>query len=151
MSRSRVGGKSLLTPAYAAVLFCYGWPVEFEKGGLRVKFHQLSPGERFEYGGEPYRKTAPLLGTHEQTGQQRVIPRSAVVIPTGAEEPGTSIRQGAGAAALSAEAVMSALNDYHSACKTGLVELLEADQRKKAEAILDKARVDFCRTLSLVP
>lgn len=115
-----------------------------------MKFHQLSLGRSFRYGEEPYRKTAPLLGTHELTGEQRVIPRSAEVtsIP---DDPELAAAIEWGASMLDAEAILAALNEYHSACMKGFSNLLDADQLKDANIILDEARMDFCRTLGFAP
>jgi len=114
-----------------------------------MKFHQLSLGRRFRYREEPYRKTAPLLGTHERTGEQRVIPRSAEVTST-SDDP-ASAASIEGASMLNAEAILAALNDCHSACMRGFSSLLDADQLKDVNIILDEARMDFCRALGFAP
>jgi hypothetical protein len=49
-----------------------------------MKIHQLPPGARFEYEGEEYVKTGPLLGTGK--GGQRLIPKYAVLKVQGTSE-----------------------------------------------------------------
>jgi hypothetical protein len=46
-----------------------------------LKFHHLRPGARFEYNGDIYRKVSPLKGSNETDGTQRLIPRSAEIMP----------------------------------------------------------------------
>ncbi|SCZ51888.1 hypothetical protein [Thiohalomonas denitrificans] len=116
-----------------------------------MKFHQVPLGKRFEYRNEPYYKTAPLLGTQEQTGQQRVIPRSAQVTLAGDER---KVATGSGresTATLNTEVVLSALDDFQSTCLAGLSTLLGAGQLEYASSIFDRARADFCRALSDAP
>lgn len=45
-----------------------------------MKIHQLPHGARFEFEGEEYVKTGPLIGTRNG-GQQRLIPKYAVLKP----------------------------------------------------------------------
>jgi hypothetical protein len=49
-----------------------------------MKIHQLPQGARFEYEGEEYVKTGPMLGTGK--GGQRLIPKYAVLKPLGGVE-----------------------------------------------------------------
>lgn len=44
-----------------------------------MRFGQLPPGSRFHYQDEAYTKVTPLLAAREADGQQRMIPRSALV------------------------------------------------------------------------
>lgn len=37
-----------------------------------MKFHELAVGRRFEFAGEVYLKTSPVLASHEQSGKSRV-------------------------------------------------------------------------------
>ena len=43
------------------------------------KFSLLAIGETFEYQGERYTKSGPLIASRLENGSQRMIPRSAVV------------------------------------------------------------------------
>ena len=46
-----------------------------------MKFHLLPVGEKFEYQGEIYIKADKLIANAEQSGKNRLIPRSANVKP----------------------------------------------------------------------
>ena len=48
-----------------------------------MKFPQLPIGGRFEYQGETLVKIGPMTACSAGGGESRLIPRSAVVIPTG--------------------------------------------------------------------
>jgi len=50
-----------------------------------MKFQQLPVGQRFEWLGECYCKAGRLTASHEGSGQQRLIMRSADVRPFSAE------------------------------------------------------------------
>lgn len=107
-----------------------------------MKFHQLPLGARFEFQGERYRKSAPLLATAETSGTQRVIPRSAVISPleSPALEPATS----EGGTTVAAETVRSALDRYHAACVEALSVCVQGAPPEHARALLEEARSDFC-------
>ncbi|MDZ7660799.1 hypothetical protein [Thiohalophilus sp.] len=45
-----------------------------------MKFSLLAVGQQFEYQGETYIKSTPLIAHQVDTGEQRLIPRSATVI-----------------------------------------------------------------------
>lgn len=45
-----------------------------------MKFSLLAVGQQFEYQGETYIKSTPLIAHQVDTGEQRLIPRSAAVI-----------------------------------------------------------------------
>lgn len=47
-----------------------------------MKFSLLAVGQQFEYQGETYIKSTPLIAHQVDTGEQRLIPRSATVINT---------------------------------------------------------------------
>jgi hypothetical protein len=48
-----------------------------------VKFPQVPIGERFEYKGDTLVKIGPMTACSAGGGESRLIPRSAVVVPTG--------------------------------------------------------------------
>jgi hypothetical protein len=54
-----------------------------------MKFHLLPVGEKFSYQGEVYVKAGPLTASAEQTGTNRLIPRSANVQPVNNQESAT--------------------------------------------------------------
>ncbi len=45
-----------------------------------MKFSLLAVGQQFEYQGETYIKSTPLIAHQVDTGEQRLIPRSATVV-----------------------------------------------------------------------
>ncbi|MDR9436200.1 MAG: hypothetical protein RI563_04945 [Thiohalophilus sp.] len=45
-----------------------------------MKFSLLAVGQQFEYQGESYIKSTPLIAHQVDTGEQRLIPRSANVV-----------------------------------------------------------------------
>lgn len=45
-----------------------------------MKFSLLAVGQQFEYQGETYIKSTPLIAHQVDTGEQRLIPRSANVV-----------------------------------------------------------------------
>lgn len=47
-----------------------------------MKFNLLAVGQQFEYQGETYIKSTPLIAHQVDTGEQRLIPLSATVIST---------------------------------------------------------------------
>ena len=48
---------------------------------METKFHQIRPGQRFQWQGETYEKINPLLARNLEGGAQRLIPRSTAVTP----------------------------------------------------------------------
>lgn len=49
-----------------------------------MKFNLLAIGQQFEYQGKTYIKSTPLIAHQVDNGEQRLIPRSAMVTVTGA-------------------------------------------------------------------
>lgn len=47
-----------------------------------MKFSLLTVGQQFEYQGETFIKSTPLIAHQVDTGEQRLIPRSATVVST---------------------------------------------------------------------
>ena len=47
-----------------------------------MKFQQLKIGQKFEYEGNTYVKCSPLIASHAETGEQKLIPRYAAIIVT---------------------------------------------------------------------
>ncbi|MDE2584426.1 MAG: hypothetical protein KGN39_03435 [Betaproteobacteria bacterium] len=58
-----------------------------------MKIHQLALGDRFEYQGESYVKTAPMMARSD-AGVQRLIPRYAVLTPLAEAGIATADSQG---------------------------------------------------------
>jgi len=51
-----------------------------------MKFNLLAIGQQFEYQGKTYVKSTPLIAHQVDTGEQRLIPRSAMVSTTGSAD-----------------------------------------------------------------
>ncbi len=93
-----------------------------------TKFYLLPVGQRFEYQGEAYVKTTPLIASGAE-GRQKFMPRSATVLPLGevppaAAEPGRTI---------TVEMAGQALAEYHVVCM-GVLERLSAQLEGEALA-----------------
>lgn len=98
-----------------------------------MKIHQLPPGARFEYEGEEYVKTGPLLGTGK--GGQRLIPKYAVLKVQGTSEPMRDKQL----TALSRAAVLAAFEKFYAGCEPHVAE----EHREGMRA----ARADFLKAL----
>ena len=51
-----------------------------------MRFTQLKTGQRFSFEGKRYAKTGPLTASEEESGENRMIRRSAEVTPLGGAE-----------------------------------------------------------------
>lgn len=89
-----------------------------------MKIHQLPLGARFEFDGEEYVKTGPLLGTGK--GGQRFFPKYAVLKPLDDAGQMTPQRQ---REALSRAEVLAAFDNFYAECQA-----LVADERQTALA-----------------
>jgi hypothetical protein len=98
-----------------------------------MKIHQLPMGARFEYAGQTYVKSGPLVGTGPDG--QRLIPKYAVLKVLDGSVPKATVQ----ATPLSREAVLAALADYHATCAT-----LIPQERQPA---LDAARAAFLKAI----
>lgn len=72
-----------------------------------MKFPQLSIGQRFTWQGRGYTKSGPVAATDAETGQSRMIPRSAEVTLVEATPPPSK-----GRSSLPAEGLGPALAAY---------------------------------------
>lgn len=77
-----------------------------------MKIHQLPQGARFEYEGEAYIKTGPMVGTGKQG--QRLIPKYAVLKVLGDPAPGTVKPE----ESLSPTMVLEAFDRFYALCKS---------------------------------
>jgi len=98
-----------------------------------MKIHQLPIGARFEYEGEVYVKTGPMMGTGN--GGQRFFPKYAVLKSL----DGPVATAEAKSENLSRSTVMQAFAMFHAECKK-----LVAEDRQSALAV---ARDTFLRVL----
>ncbi|WP_295584104.1 hypothetical protein [uncultured Lamprocystis sp.] len=101
-----------------------------------MKFPHLPLGQRFVYQDERYTKTGPMTASRERDGAQRMIPRSAAVLP------GDAATREAPAAADPGGAWQAALNAYEMALRRGLGPL-DLDLEERFEASLATARAVF--------
>lgn len=99
-----------------------------------MKIHQLPIGARFEFQGEEYVKTGPLLGTGK--GGQRLIPKYAVLKVLGEAQ---AVPQAAGSAPLSRADVLAAFEIFCADCRALMAE--------DARPSLESARQRFLKTL----
>lgn len=104
-----------------------------------MKFHQLPIGSRFRYQEREYCKTSPLAASGEG-GQQRMIPRSAIVSllgdNTSAEDAADESRQ-----------PPEALRHHHERCRT-LLEQAAAQLPENTRLALMKALEDSYREMT---
>lgn len=98
-----------------------------------MKIHQLPPGARFEYEGEEYVKSGPLLATGK--GGQRLIPKYAVLKVLGGGEAAPVRKQDS----VARDAVLAALEKFGATC-AGLVPA-------ERQGELAAARADFLKSL----
>ena len=107
-----------------------------------MKFKLLSVGQKFEFKGEVYVKTSPLVASNIKTGHNKMIPRYATLIlldDTGTKESQTTNEP------LKAEQVLTAFNTFYAAC----IETLEKNDVLIPEIKneLDHYRDDFIKHL----
>jgi len=106
-----------------------------------MKFSLLAVGQQFEYQGETYIKSTPLIAHQVDTGEQRLIPRSANVI-SDANPPGPATDD---APRIDAREMQQAFAEFEAT----LQEQLQRDTRY-ARAFEDAKRTFFLR-LKLTP
>lgn len=107
-----------------------------------MKFKLLSIGQKFEYEGEAYIKTSPLIASNIKTSHNKMIPRYATLKLL--DDTGTNQRQVKNQT-IQAQEIMDAFNVFYEHCITTL---------EKNEVLLplikdemDKARDEFTRHL----
>jgi len=107
-----------------------------------MKFKLLSIGQKFEYDGEIYVKTSPLIASNIKTGHNKMIPRYVTLIlldHTGNSEQQTNKE------AIDPQEILNAFNTFYEKCigtledKNVLVPLIKDE--------LDKARDEFTQYL----
>lgn len=100
-----------------------------------MKIHQLPLGARFEFGGEEYVKTGPLLATGK--AGQRFIPKYAVLKALAEVQ---AVPQAAGSAPLSRADVLAAFEIFCADCRMLIAE--------DARPSLESARQRFLKALA---
>ncbi len=98
-----------------------------------MKIHQLPMGARFEYAGQVYEKTGPLVATG--AGGQRLIPKYAVLKVLDGSAPAPAAQS----TPLTRESVLAAFENYHAAC----VALISQEHRPT----LEDARASFIKAI----
>jgi hypothetical protein len=86
-----------------------------------MKFQHLKIGQRFHYQGETYVKATPLVASHAETGQQKLIPRYAgiqLLENTPLPEMQPSPRS------LTSTQVRAAFDQFHDLCLTAIEDFL---------------------------
>ena len=108
-----------------------------------MKFKLLSIGQKFEYDGEVYVKTSPLIASNVETGHNKMIPRYATL--TLLDESGTQ-KQKIKKDAVNAQEILNAFNIFYEKC-IGILE----DNNVLVPLIkdeIDKARDEFTQHLT---
>lgn len=117
-----------------------------------MRFYLLAPGQRFEYEGEIYVKTRPLIAVHEATGKERLIRRSANVRPIQGYAPSPAPPPEPEQQPLQADAVLETFDAFYARCLLCLEDLapeLEPERVKAAHESLREARRRFMTSLAL--
>lgn len=107
-----------------------------------MKFKLLSIGQKFEYKGETYIKTSPLIASNIETSHNKMIPRYAALKVL--DNEGLNTRQ-VKKEYVGAKDTLDAFNLFYEQC-IGILEshnVLIPDIKNK----LDKARDDFTQKL----
>lgn len=97
-----------------------------------MKFQYLKIGQQFHYQGETYVKTTPLVASHANTGQQKLIPRYAeiqLLENTPLHETQPSPRS------LSNTQVSTALDQFHALCLTAIEDILPQGDEVTRQAL----------------
>lgn len=105
-----------------------------------MKFKLLSVGQKFEFEGEVYVKTSPLVASNIKTGHNKMIPRYATLTlldDAGTKEPQTKNEP------LEAKEVLTAFNTFYEVC----IETLEKNKLlvPHIKDELDQARDNFIK------
>lgn len=106
-----------------------------------MKFQHVKIGQQFHYQGETYVKATPLVASHAKTGQQKLIPRYAVIQllesgPAPASRPSPT--------SLSTSQVRTAVEQFHALSLQALRDILPPGDNDTLQAI--QARLDAAHT-----
>ncbi len=78
-----------------------------------MKFKILSVGQKFEYQGQVYVKTSPIVASNVETGHNKMIPRYAVL--TLLDNNGTSEEKNTNKSVYTGD-VLTAFNSFYEKC-----------------------------------
>lgn len=100
-----------------------------------MKFKLLSIGQKFEYEGETYIKTSPLIASNIKTSHNKIIPRYAML--TLLDDTGTN-KQKIKSKTVNSQETLNAVNLFYEKC----ISTLEKNEvlTPKIKDELDKAR-----------
>lgn len=108
-----------------------------------MKFHELPIGQQFEFEGEMYAKSAPLIASHAQSGKQKFMPRYAVVRLAGEIAPVVRVQS---EKTIRIETVVSVFGEFYERCLQEL-ENLPAEKQGAVRETLAEARKVFLDSL----
>lgn len=108
-----------------------------------MKFQKLPIGQQFEFAGEIYVKSAPLIASHVQSGKQKFMPHYALVRLTGEAVPAAPVQKGG---MIRAEAVVLAFDEFYARCLS-VLENLPVEKQGAACETLGEARKVFLDSL----
>ncbi|MBK5914297.1 hypothetical protein [Rhodocyclus purpureus] len=97
-----------------------------------MKIHQLPQGARFEYEGEEYVKTGPMLATGK--GGVRLIPKYAVLKPVGEVEAARETPKGG---AIAREKLLAAFATFYAECQSLVPEERQSELRSARVRFLE--------------
>lgn len=103
-----------------------------------MKFHEIPIGQQFEFEGEMYAKSAPLIASHAQSGKQKFMPRYAVVRLAGDVVPAASVQKGG---MIHAEAVVLSFDEFYACCLRELENLPVEKQGAACETLVEARKV----------
>lgn len=110
-----------------------------------VKFSQLAVGQRFEFQGQHYTKSSPLLATADSGGAQRMMMRAALVSPLG-NQLGNTVDHKDVAASI---ALRCAIDDYHASCLHSIEQLASAENHHTLATLRQQLEQARLRLLAL--
>ena len=108
-----------------------------------MKFHELPIGQQFEFEGETYVKSAPLIACHAQSGKQKFMPRYAAVRLAGEAVPAAPVQK---SGMIRIEAVGSAFDEFYACCLS-VLESLPVEKQGAARDEFAEARKVFLDSL----
>lgn len=108
-----------------------------------MKFKLLSIGQKFEYGGDVYVKTSPLVASNIKTSENKMIPRYATLLLL--DDAGQE-QQKVKKETIDAQEILNAFNVFYEKCITTLEDNNVLVPLIKDE--IDKARDEFTQHLS---
>ena len=114
-----------------------------------MKFQQLKIGQKFEYQGNTYVKSSPLIASHAETGEQKLIPRYAAVVVTDTTMPSGDKKI---TRKLNTEQVQIAFEKFYTAVLESLTmsgAKIDAHTLESMHNQLESSRQEFFKELGL--